>query len=217
MAAPRLRLFHYWRSTSSWRVRFAFAAKGIQAEMVAVNLLADESESAAHLARNPMGHVPVLELLDAPAGKPRFLGESLAIIEWAEETFQPHPLLPQDPILRARARQLAELVNAGTQPLINLGVAQRHSSVEAEQKSWQQHWIGKGLAAYEALVRETAGRFSIGDTLSLADICLVPQLYSATRNEVPLEAYPTLSRILAECLTLGACQSSHPDSYKPKG
>jgi maleylpyruvate isomerase len=213
--APRLRLFHYWRSTSSWRVRFALAAKGAEAEYVAVNLLDGASESTEHLVRNPMGYVPVLEISDAPAGKPRYLGESLAIIEWIEEVFRVRPLLPPDPLLRARTRQLAELINAGTQPLINLGVASQHSADEAAQKSWNQHWIRKGLGAYEELVRETAGKVSVGDTLTLADLCLIPQCYSAARNEVALDPYPTIARIHAEAARHPAYQSSHPDRYKP--
>jgi maleylpyruvate isomerase len=217
--ASGLRLYHYWRSTSSWRVRFALAAKGIPAEYVAINLLENESESPAHLARNPMGYVPVLEIPAATAGSAQpghCLGESLAIIEWLEETYRATPLLPADPWLRARARQLAELINSGTQPLINLGVAARHSTDEAEQKAWNQHWIRKGLSAYEALVAETAGKLSVGDSLTLADICLIPQCYSAARNDVTLDEYPTIARIQAEAAKLAAYQSSHPDRYKPE-
>jgi maleylacetoacetate isomerase len=214
-AAPSLRLYHYWRSTSSWRVRFAFAAKGIPCELIAVNLLENESEGAEHLVRNPMGYVPVLELKDAPAGAPRYLAESLAIIHWAEETFTDVPLLPGDAWQRGRIWQLAELINAGTQPLVNLGVGARHSADEAEQKLWNQHWLRKGLEAYERLVRETAGRLSVGDRLTLADICLIPQCYSAARNDVRLDDYPTIRRINEEALRLESCIRSHPDRYSP--
>lgn len=209
------RLYHYWRSTSSWRVRFAFAHKGIEAELIPVNLLADEADAPAHLARNPMGHVPVLELPAKESSPPRFIGESLAILEWAEETHPDLPLLPRDPWRRARARQLAELINSGTQPLINLGVAQRHSDDPAAQKAWNQHWIRKGLGAFEALASETAGRYCLGEELTLADICLAPQCYSAARNEVPLAEFPTLARINARLLELEACQRSHPDRFAP--
>jgi maleylpyruvate isomerase len=211
-----LRLYHYWRSTSSWRVRFAFAFKGIEAEMIAVNLLADESEKPEHLERNPMGHVPVLEVLSPPLGKPRYIGESLAIIEWAEETHRDRPLLPADPLDRARVRQLSELINAGTQPLINLGVGGYHSNDPEAQKSWNQHWIRKGLGAYEKLASETASRYSLGNELTLADVCLIPQCYSAARNEVTLDAYPTIARIHEAVLALPACQVSHPDRFAPK-
>src|SRR4051812_36105562 len=97
----RLRLFHYWRSSASWRVRFGFAVKGIEAELVAVNLLKEESDQPAHRARNPMGYVPALEFLDPAPDRPRFLAESMAILEWAEECLGGPKLLPADPVLRA--------------------------------------------------------------------------------------------------------------------
>ena len=211
--APKLKLYHYFRSSASWRVRFAFAAKGIQAELIPIGLLDNESESPEHLARNPMGYVPVLEI---PGGtRPRYLAESLAIIEWAEEIYREKPLLPGDAWQKARIRQLAELINAGTQPLVNLGVGLFHSVDAEEQKRWNQHWIRKGLGAYEKISRETAGRFSVGDTLTLADICLIPQCYSAERNEVSLSDYPVVARINAEALRLESCRLSHPDRYQP--
>lgn len=212
----RLTLYHYWRSTSSWRVRFAFEAKGIAAELLPIDLLAGQSETPEHLARNPMGYVPVLEVLIAPDTRPRYLAESLAIIEWAEETYRDKPLLPGDAWQRARIRQLAELINAGTQPLVNLGVGNRHSDDPAEQKAWNQHWIRKGLEAYEKIVKETAGRLSVGDTLTLADICLIPQCYSAARNDVNVVDYPTIARINEEALRLECCQRSHPDRFAPQ-
>jgi maleylpyruvate isomerase len=213
----RLRLFHYWRSSASWRVRFGFAFKGIVCEMVPVGLLDNQADSPEHKARNPMGFVPVLEFLDSAesTGPRRFMAESLAILEWANET-QPGPsYFPTDPLLRARCRQLAETVNAGTQPLINLGVAEVHSPDAGEQKRWNQHWIRRGLETYETLARETAGKFSIGDTLTLADFCLIPQCYSAMRNEVSLDAYPTISRIHAAALETEAGRASHPERFKP--
>jgi maleylpyruvate isomerase len=214
-ASQRLRLFHYWRSSASWRARFALAHKQVPVEFAHVNLLDGSSESPEYLKRNPMGYVPTLEIVDAAAGKPRFIAESTAIIEWLEETHPAHPLLPTDPLDRARARQLAQLINSGTQPLINLGVASLHTPDEAGQKTWNQHWIRKGLAAFEELVGETAGRFSVGDELTIADICLIPQCYSAGRFDITLEAYPAIARIQAEAAKLGAYQASHPDRFKP--
>jgi maleylpyruvate isomerase len=213
----RLRLYHYWRSSASWRVRFGFAVKGILPEMVQVGLLDNQADSPEHKARNPMGFVPVLEFLDSPekSGPKRYLAESLAILEWAHETQTGPSYLPSDPLLRARCRQLAEIINAGTQPLINLGVGEEHSSDPSEQKRWNQHWIRRGLESFEALVGETSGKFAIGDTLTLADICLIPQCYSATRNEVSLDAYPAISRIHAAALETDACRASHPERYKP--
>ena len=226
----QLKLYHYWRSSASWRVRFAFAAKGIQVDLIPLNLLLGESETPEHLKRNPLGHVPVLEVTDQSgpdAGKPRYLAESLAIIEWAEEIYPTNPLLPADSWLRARVRQLAEIINAGTQPLTNLGVASFHpsypgsgqpsqSSAPAQEKAWNQHWMHRGLEAYEMIVRETAGKFSVGDTLTMADICLVPQCYSAGRFDVSLQSFPTLARINEQVLKLESCQAAHPDRFAPQ-
>ena len=209
-----LKLYHYWRSTSSWRVRFAFALKRVPVELIAVNLLGGESEQPDHLARNAMGHVPVLEIA-GPEG-PLYLAESLAILEWIEETCAGPSLISGDPWRKGRIRQLAELINAGTQPLINLGVAQKHSQDPAQQKAWNQYWIRNGLKAFELTVRETAGKYCMGDEITLADICLIPQCYSAVRNEVSLEEFPILSRVNATVLAHEACQRSHPDRYSPK-
>jgi maleylpyruvate isomerase len=213
---PSLKLYHYWRSSSSWRVRWALELKRVSCEFVAINLLTDEVESPEHQARNPLAYVPTLELVERDAGPLRHLSESMAIIEWLDE-MKPDPgLLPSGPLLRARARQLAEMINSGTQPLQNPTVAQFHSLDPAAQKTWNVHWIRKGLGAYERLVAETAGIFSIGDQVSLADLFLIPQCYAAGRNEIPLSDFPTIERIHAAALATQACQASHPDRYAPK-
>lgn len=209
----KLRLYHYWRSSSSWRVRWALALKGLPCEMIAVDLLSGESESQAHLSRNPLGYVPVLEIV---GDKPRLLTESVAIIEWLEEVHPAPALLPADAFDRARIRQLCEIINAATQPLANPNVTDEHSSDAAEKKRWNQLWIRRGLHAYEALAREKAGRFTFGDTLSMADLFLVPQCYNALRSEIALEReFPLLARIDANCLATPSCQAAHPDRYKP--
>ena len=212
----KLRLYHYWRSSSSYRVRFALGLKGIAFESAIVNLLTEDTESPEFRKRNPAGQVPVIELQDGPdAGK--FIAESMAIMEWLEET-QPKPaLLPGTALDRARIRQLAEIVNSGTQPLHNLTVFQHHSPEPAEQRRWNQHWIRNGMQAYETVVRETAGKFSMGDSPTLADTCLVPQCYAAERFDVPLSDYPTIARINANLLALPSCQAAHPDRFKPAG
>ncbi len=207
-----VRLFHYWRSSSSWRVRWGLEIKKLRCEMVAVDLLKNQSEAPEHLARNPMGYVPTLEVTGG-----RFIGESVEILEWLEETHPQHPLLPKDPLARARARQLVEIVNAGTQPIQNLGVTEMYSDDPEKKKAWNQHWIRKGLGAYEALVRETAGKFSMGDQLALPDLFLIPQCYNASRNEVALGEFPTIERINRAGLATESCEASHPERYKPEG
>src|SRR5665213_1802972 len=173
----KLKLYHYWRSSSSWRVRWGLALKDVKCEFEAIDLLSGQSESPEHLSRNPLGFVPVLEITES-SGKKFFLSESLPILEWLNETYPEPSLFPKDPIARARARQLAEVINAGTQPLQNLNVQELHSADKEAKKHWSQHWIRNGLHAYETLVRETAGKFSVGNELSVADLCLIPQCYN---------------------------------------
>ena len=214
MGAPSLRLYHYWRSSSSWRVRWAFALKGIACEYVPVDLLNGEVESPAHLARNPLGYVPVLEFVGAPEQR-RYLFESLAIIGWADENFGGPALLPSDPYMRGCARQLAELINADTQPLQNLNAQFIHSDDPVKRKAWALHWIQNGLQAYETIARQSAGKFSVGDSVTIADLCLLPQIYNARRNDVGLDNYPTIARICAEAEKTEAYQVSAPDRFQP--
>jgi maleylpyruvate isomerase len=216
-----LRLFHYWRSSSSWRVRIALAHKGIEAEYVPVSLLDGESESLAHLARNPFGYVPVLEFIGEKDPARRYLVESLPIIEFLEENFPANPLLPKDSRDRAHVRALAEMINAGTQPLQNLttqiAIAPDTDPDHAEKrKRWGQIWARRGFEAFESLARPSAGKFSFGDTVTVADLCLVPQIYGAARLGVSHVDYPTIAQIYANLSTLPSVISSHPDRYAPK-
>jgi maleylacetoacetate isomerase len=216
-----LRLYHYWRSTSSWRVRWALAHKRIPAEFVHVSLLDGESESPTHLARNPFGYVPVLEFIGETDPARRYLTESLPIIEFFEEASPANPLLPKAPRDRAHVRALAEAINAGTQPLQNfstlLAVAPDEDPAHAEKrKAWATHWIRRGLDAYEALARARAGAFSFGDSLTVADLCLIPQCYNAARNDVSIVNYPTIARIHANAIQLESYRASEPASFQPK-
>lgn len=210
-----LTLFHYWRSTSSWRVRWAYIYKnlesqGVQLKYESINLLAEESETPEHRARNPLGYVPALEI---PGG---FLIESIAILEWMEERFPNSPkLLPADLELRARTRALTQIINADTQPLQNLNPQFFHSSEPTKRKEWAQHFIREGLAAYEAYVKPTAGIYSVGNQLTMADLCLIPQCYNADRYEISLDAYPTIQKIVKNCTSLESYTQSHPDAFKP--
>lgn len=217
--APKLKLYHYWRSSSSWRVRWALAHKGFalgtDVELEAVSLLDGSVESPDHIARNPFGFVPVLEFVGAPEPK-RYLTESVAILEWVEEAFPSPSYFPADAFARARMRALVESVNAGTQPLQNLNAQYRHSDVPAERKAWAQHWLRVGMQGYETLVRRSAGKFSVGDSISAADFCLIPQCYNALRYEIPLEDYPTIHRIYREALETEAYRASEPERFKPE-
>jgi maleylpyruvate isomerase len=209
----RLIFYDYWRSSSAWRVRIALHFKQISVERRAVNLLAEggEQHQADFQALNPLSEVPVLVVDDA-AGAPRVIAQSMAILHYLEERFPAPPLLPADPWLRARARQLAEMVNAGIQPFQNLSLQQRlRANGIADPALVARQSNARGLGALEALAPETAGRFLIGDAPTLADVYLVPQLYAARRYDVDLAPFPGLLRIEAACAALPAFAAAHPD------
>jgi maleylpyruvate isomerase len=211
-----MRLYGFFRSTATWRVRIALAHKGLPYEYVPVHLRRGEQHQPAFLEKNPIGHVPILEL--AIDGQERRLAESLAILELLEELHPEPPLLPADAFLRARARQLALLVASGIQPLQNTAVQLWvEQELHADAPAWSRHWVTRGLDALEKLTRETAGRYSVGDALSFADVCLVPQLHFARRFQVELAPYPTLLAIEAACATLPAFVQAHADNQPDAG
>ena len=205
-------LYDYWRSSSAWRVRIALHFKGIAFERRVVNLIKDggEQHTDAFRALNPLGQVPVLVTQEKDGA--RTITQSMAIIGYLEETVPVPPLLPADPWLRARARQLAEIVNAGTQPLQNLTVLDHVEAQGLDREAWARHFIARGLAALEAASQETEAKFLVGDAPSIADLYLVPQLYNARRWKVDLAPYPTLVRVDATCSGLPAFVAAHPDA-----
>ena len=208
-------LHHYWRSSSSWRVRWALALKGVTYRAHAVDLLKGEQAAGDFVeGKSPMGLVPCLEI------DGRALTESMAILELLEETHPSPPLLPKVPWRRARVRQLAELINSGTQPLQNLAVLRKIASDPAEQKAWARHWIERGFAAIERELGVVAGEgidgpFAAGESITMADLYLVPQVYNARRYDVDLAPYPRLVKAEAAALATDAAKASHPDAFKP--
>jgi maleylpyruvate isomerase len=206
-----LKLHGYWRSSCSWRVRIALNLKGLPYEYVPVHLLKDggQQNTDAYRALNPMRTVPMLEVKDA-GGQVQRLAQSLAILEFLEERHPTPALLPQDPFARARVRMLAEMVNSGIQPLQNLSVMQHvKRELGQDDKAWSVHWISRGMAALQQSVQESAGRYCVGDSVSFADLCLIPQLYASRRFGVDPAAFPVLTRIEAECEKLPAFQAAH--------
>ena len=203
-------LYDYWRSSSAWRVRIALRLKGVAFERRVVNLIKDggEQHSDAFRALNPSGQVPVL----IPDEGGRAITQSMAIIAYLEERFPTPPLLPADPWRRARARQLAEMINAGIQPYQNLPVLERLKALGVDQMEWARGFNARGLAALEAAARETAATFLVGDAPSLADVYLIPQLYAARRFSVDLAPYPTLLGVEAACARLDAFAAAHADA-----
>ncbi|MFO0645436.1 MAG: maleylacetoacetate isomerase [Polyangiales bacterium] len=207
-----LRLHNYWRSSASWRVRIALNLKGIAYEYVPVSLIADggQQHTDAYRALNPMAQVPTLEIEEE--GAVLRLTQSIAIVEYLEERFPTPSLLPKDAYSRARARALAELVNSGIQPLQNLE-PQRYvrEELHGDAKAWTTYFIGRGMRALEALASETAGRFLVGDEVSVADVCLIPQMFAARRFGVDPATLPTLARVEAACNALEAFAAARPE------
>ena len=205
-------LYDYWRSSASYRVRIALNLKGAEHERVPVNLLDGEQRDESYRARNPQGLVPMLE-----ADGTR-LTQSLAIISWLEARFPHPPLLPADPDARAHVLALALTVAADIHPLNNLRVLKRLAKLGIEEEArddWYRHWVRLGFEALEALAAPRAGRFLFGDEVTLADVCLVPQMYNARRFDLPLGPYPALVRADAEASALDAFAAAHPDRVAP--
>ena len=215
-----MKLYGYWRSSSAWRVRIALALKNIPHDYQAVQLARQggDQHEQRFTAVNPLGQVPVLELDPLPGEKqPRRLTQSMAILEYLEEQFPAPALLPGDPWLRARVRQLAEVVNSGIQPYQNLpALTYVHETLNGDEMAWARYHIMRGLLALEALAQETAGAFLVGDSATFADIYLVPQMYAARRFSVETTQFPTLDRIEATCNALPAFHTAHPDQQADK-
>lgn len=207
-----MQLFSYWESSSAWRVRIALALKGIDYTCIPVDLRragGGEQHEAGFETVNPLRQVPVLEWVEE--GSKRRLGQSMAIVELLEEQLPEPPLLPDDPFLRARARQLAEIVNAGVQPLQNTYVLGKVREGGGDDHAWAAHFITRGLRAMESLARETAGTYLVGDTVTIADVFLVPQMYNARRYGADLDGLDTLLRSESACAALEAFQRALPE------
>ena len=207
-----MKLYSYFRSSSSWRVRIGLNYKRLEYEYAPVHLLKDggEQRQATFADVNPQGMVPVLEIVEG--GAVRRLTQSLAILEYLEEAYPDPPLLPGDLFLRARARQLAEIVNSSIQPLHNLAVLRKVADeLGGDRNAWAGGFITRGLRAYEKLAEGSLGPFSACHHPTIADACLVPQLYQARRFHVDLSPYPTCLSIEAACLKLGSFAAADPD------
>jgi len=214
-----MQLYTYFRSSAAWRVRIALALKGLSATPHFVHLQqgGGQQHTPAFRARNPLGVVPVLEADDGAV-----LTQSLAIIEWLEETHPNPPLLPADPVSRARVRAVALTIACDIHPLNNLRVLRylTHAMDQSDEARdrWYHHWIAEGLGALETMLRDAGpGPFCFGDTPSLADVCLVPQMANARRYKCPLDAYPTLQRAEAAALSSSAFRDTAPEHQPDAG
>ena len=206
-----MKLIGYFRSSAAYRVRIALNYKGVAVEHASRHLRRGEQFSSDYAALNPQKLVPSLVLDDGAV-----LTQSLAIIEYLEETHPEPPLLPRDPVGRARVRALSLIVSADIHPIQNLRVMaylrQKFDQTEESAFTWSRHWIETGFDAYEAmLTREAgAGAFSHGDQPTMADMCLVPQVFNATRFKVDMTRYPMIQRIYDACVKLPAFDAARP-------
>ncbi|GGY02040.1 maleylacetoacetate isomerase [Massilia dura] len=207
-----MKLYTYFRSSAAYRVRIALNLKGIGYESIPVHLLKNggEQHDDAYRAVNPSELVPALETEGVT------LGQSMAIIEYLDETHPMMPLLPPDALGRARVRALAQTVACDTHPLTNLRVLRHLKGAlglsEEDRNAWYRHWLGEGMRVLEAQLANGAatGRFCHGDMPTMADCFLVPQVFNARRFDIDLAPYPTIARIDAACVDIPAFQAAHP-------
>ena len=205
-------LYTYFRSSAAYRARLALSLKGIAYEARFVHLLRDGGEQLkpGYRRLNPLGRVPTL--IDGE----RVFTQSVAIMEYLEETRQAEPIMPREPGARARVRAITQVLAADTQPLQNLAVGQYLAREMHQPKQaiddWTRHWMNNGLAAVEELLASAgSGDFSVGTHATIADICIVAQCFASRRFEVPVERYARVARIDAHCRSLGAFRAAAPD------
>lgn len=198
-------LHGYWRSGTSYRVRIALALKGLAYEQSPIDLRKGEQRSDAYLRLNPQGLAPALERDGL------VLTQSPAILEWLEETYPEPPLLPRETGGRAQVRAMAAVVACDIHPLNNLRVLNAVRELGAETDTWAQGWISAGFDALEVLIEQHGGGWAWGASPTLADCCLVPQIYSARRFSVDVSVWPRIAAIEAAAAEHLAFQAAHPD------
>lgn len=221
MSLGPIRLYSFWRSSAAYRVRIALNLKELPYETVPVDLVRDggDQHKPMFAEMNPQEQVPVL------MHGHRILRQSMAIIEYLDETWPSLPLMPSVARDRQRVRALAQTVACDIHPINNLRVQQYLETVlgvsEEQKQAWIQHWIGVGFVAMEALLADnpSTGEFCEGDVPTLADCCLIPQVYNASRFGVDLDPFPIIRRVNAACLSLPAFEAARPENQPdaPKG
>jgi maleylacetoacetate isomerase/maleylpyruvate isomerase len=202
-------LYSAWRATAPYRVRIGLALKGLAYDYVPIDLIKGEQREAAYKAVNPQGLTPALDLGDG-----HVLTQSLAILEWLEET-QPEPaILPKAPLDRQAVRTMALIVACDIHPLNNTRVGRKLHQIGVDQAGileWTQGWIRDGFDTLEPMIARHGRGFSFGDTPTIADCCLIPQVYSANRYEVDLTPYPSIRAVADRAAEHPAFQAAHPN------
>jgi maleylpyruvate isomerase len=206
-----VKLYTYFRSSAAYRVRIALNLKDLASEMVPIHLQKEGgiNKKPEYRAINPQMRVPVLKL---DSGE--ILTQSLAIIEYLDEIHPHPPLLPRDPVARAKVRAMAQLIACDIHPLNNIGplryLKNQLGHDQAAIDAWYHHWIIEGFDALEAGL--AAGPYAFGNAVTLADLCLVPQVYNARRLEVPLDRFPRIVAVDAACAELPAFEQARPEN-----
>ncbi len=209
-----MKLYSYWRSTTSYRVRIALNIKGLSFETLPVDLVKGDQRSDAYQEVNPAKGVPALVLDDGTV-----LTQSLAIIEYLETIYPDPALLPADPVARARVQAAAQVIALDVHPVNNLRIGQQLKSMGHSQDdvvAWMVHWMEEGFSAFQALLPRGT-KFAFGDTPGLADICLVAQLYNAHRWGVDMTPFARLLEIEAACLALPEFEKARPENQPDAG
>jgi maleylacetoacetate isomerase/maleylpyruvate isomerase len=204
----QLTLHGAWRSSAAYRVRIGLNLKGLAYETAPVNLVANRHQEPAFAALNPQRLVPALEV------DGRILTQSLAILDWLDETVPEPPLLPADAFDRALVRSMAQIVASDIHPVNNLRILRALGGLgvdEAARDVWIQRWITDGFTALEAMIARHGRGFAFGDTPGLADCCLVPQVYNAERFKTDLAPFPGIRAVAARCAEHPAFVAAHPN------
>lgn len=209
-------LYSYYQSSASWRVRAVLAYKNVPFKYQPINLLIGEQHLEKMLEINPMRQVPALSVVSNNDDS-QLLTQSLTIIQFLEEQYPDKPLFSKDPILRSKSRAIAETIASGIQPFQNLETLVDYKrplglgdTSREERVKIAQYWLTKKLENLENLVKATAGKYCVGDEISLADVCLVPQMHNGKRFDIDFSKYPTLVTINERLLELDFIKKSHP-------
>lgn len=201
-------LFGYFRSSSSWRIRIALNMKQMDHKYVGIHLVKNDQNSEEYKKYNPSGLVPTL-WIDG-----EMLTESMAILEYLDETRPENPIMPKGALEKQKVRQLCEHVNGNMQPLQNLRVLKKvGEDFNADKIAWATYWNVLGMESLDKMLEKTAGKYAFGDSVTMADICIFPQAFGAAKRfNINLEAYPTLNKVINNCLVLQAFKDAMPQN-----